>query len=87
MSTYQMLIAVAFNEKMQYTYKELIDSTHIPEPDFKCHLIPFLSLKIITKNPATREFLLTDQFTINNSFKSNHVRIKMPISQMKENKK
>ena len=60
MSTYQMIIAVAFNEKTHYSYKELLESTRIPETDFKCHLIPFLSLKIISKNPPTREFLVTD---------------------------
>jgi len=87
MSTYQMVIALAFNEKGQYSFKELLQKTQIPESDFKCNLIPFFGLKIIKKSPETKEFNQEDVLSLNLAFKSQHFKIKIPVAHLKENKK
>jgi hypothetical protein len=87
MTTYQMVIATCFNERVNYTFKELMQRTNIPETDFKCNLIPFISLKIVTKNPSIKEFNQDDVLSLNLGFKSQHYKIKMPVAHMKENKK
>lgn len=60
--------------------------------DMKCNLIPFLQLKILIKsnpsNPTSsvKEFQSTDLYTLNNGFKHQMYKIKVPIAHAKENK-
>ena len=58
----------------------------IPEMDLKCNLIPLLGLKILAKSPNTKEFQSGDTYSLNNGFKHNLYKIKVPLAHAKENK-
>ena len=54
--------------------------------DLKCNLIPLIGLKLLTKQPNTREFQQEDVYLLNPAFKYNMHKIRIPVAHAKENK-
>ena len=59
--------------------------TQIPLVDLKFHLVPMISkVNILNKVPNKKDFDMTDVFSLNNGFKNNLFKIKIPVAQAKE---
>lgn len=53
--------------------------------DLKFHLVPMITkVSILTKTPNKKDFDMNDQFTLNQQFKNNMFKIKIPVAQAKE---
>ena len=78
-STYQMVILLLFNERNEFSYKELYEATAIPTNDLKRNLLALISNKhkILNKNPDNNKIDETDIFSLNSKFRSNLFKIKV----------
>ena len=79
-STYQMIILLAFNSKERMTFKELANKTLIPDKELRKALLPLFSnssQKILIKSTAASQIECEDIFSVNNSFTSLHRRVKV----------
>ncbi|KRZ83754.1 Cullin-3 [Trichinella sp. T8] len=72
-STYQMCILMLFNKSNQYTYKEIVEQTAIPEKDLKRALLSLIFGK------STQQVLCheEDVFRVNEEFSSRLFRVKI----------
>lgn len=80
-STHQMCILVLYNERDTFTCQELAERTQINEKDLFRALMSLAmgkqNQRILIKNPKTKEIGPDHTFTINDSFTSKLVRIKI----------
>jgi cullin 3 len=57
----------------------------IPEQEIKSHIIPLISkINILLKYPNTKDFNMTDTYTLNPTFKNNLTKITVPVALPKE---
>lgn len=80
-STYQMVVLMLFSNKEKWTFEEMKQETDIPEKDL-IRAIQSLAMakptqRILLKEPKAREILITDVFSVNNSFTSKLIRVKI----------
>lgn len=82
-STHQMCILMLYNERDSYTCKELAEKTQIPERDLSRALMSLAmgkqNQRILMKTPRSRDLKIEpdDLFTINDSFSSKLIRVKI----------
>uniref|UniRef100_A0A6B2KYR3 Cullin family profile domain-containing protein n=1 Tax=Arcella intermedia TaxID=1963864 RepID=A0A6B2KYR3_9EUKA len=78
-STHQMVLLLLFNNHDTLSFKDMLNATGIPGPDLHKNLLPLLvpQHKILTKNPPTKKFAPTDEFSFNEGFKSKLFRVKV----------
>lgn len=80
-STHQMCILMLYNERDSFTFKELAERTQIPEKDLLRALMSLAmgkqSQRILIKSPKTKEIEPDHIFTVNDSFTSKLVRVKI----------
>jgi cullin 3 len=81
-STYQMIILMLFNNKDKWQYDEIKQETDIPEKDLIRALQSLAMAKttqrILIKEPkTTKEIQSTDMFTVNDTFTSKLIRVKI----------
>lgn len=81
-----MIILLMFNNKNELTYKELADSTLIPEKELKRSLLALClgKDKLIVKEEKSKNILDTEKFQWNAKFKSGTVRIRVGQVAVKE---
>lgn len=80
-STYQMVVLMLFSNKEKWTFEEMKQETDIPEKDL-IRAIQSLAMakptqRILLKEPKAREILVSDVFSVNNSFTSKLIRVKI----------
>jgi len=85
-STHQMVILLLFNERNEYSYKELLEATKIPVNDLKRNLITLSAgkQKILEKNNDEKKVEESDVFSFNSNFKSKLFKIKILTVAQKE---
>lgn len=85
-STYQMVILMLFNEKNDYTYKEIHEATQIPIADLKRNLFSLACGKyvLLNKEPNSKSIQDGDTFSFNSKFKSKLFRVKVMTVIQKE---
>lgn len=86
-STYQMCILMLFNDKDTLTFNEIMDATNIPDIQLRRHLISLSTPKhrILRKGSKGKGFSGDDEsFTLNDDYKSNMRRVKIPLVNLKE---
>jgi cullin 3 len=89
-STYQMCILMLFNDDEELTLSQILSKTRIPNLELQRHLISLCTPKyrILRKSSKGRGISGDDDtFCINNDYKSNARRVKIPLismSSMKE---
>lgn len=80
-STHQMCILMLYNERDSFTFRDLAERTQIPEKDLLRALMSLAmgkqSQRILIKSPKTKEIEPDHIFTINDSFTSKLVRVKI----------
>ncbi|CAH8493822.1 unnamed protein product [Dicrocoelium dendriticum] len=88
-STYQMEILMKFNRRGRYTYQELSSETNIPDKELKRSLMALAlgrsNQRILCKEPKSREIEPTDVFSVNDSFVSKHIKVRVQSITVKEN--
>lgn len=73
-------LVLAFDEKTHYTYLDIKELTGIPESDLKRHLQSIAvapRLRLLVKQPMTKDVKDTDVFTLNEKFKSPSIKVKV----------
>jgi len=85
-TTYQMVLLLLFNERNDYTTKEMEDLTKIPSMDIKRNLLGLTAgkQKILEKTGDPKKVVEDDTFTFNNNFKSKLFKIKIGAISQKE---
>lgn len=84
-STYQMCILMLFNEDTQLTLRQIASKTSIPDLELQRHLISLCTPKyrILRKSSKGRGISGDDDtFSINDGYKSNARRVKVPLISM-----
>lgn len=80
-STQQMCILMLYNERDSFSFKELLNRTQIPEKDLPRALMSLAmgkqNQRILIKSPRTKEIEQEHIFTVNDSFTSKLVRVKI----------
>jgi cullin 3 len=76
-STYQMVILLAFRSGAKHTYAALRDITGIPEVDLQRNLLLLARVKILLKHPRVKKALPDDTFTFNFNFATRYHRVKI----------
>ena len=79
-TTYQMIILLLFNERLEYTFDEIQQLTKIPQADLQKNLIALSLIKgknVLTKRPMSKEVGPSDVFRFNEGFKSKLYRVKI----------
>lgn len=80
-STHQMCILMLYNQRESYTYEQLLKLTEIPEKDLIRQLQSLAmgkpTQRILIKHPKTKEIEPSHIFTINDSFTSKHIKLKI----------
>lgn len=80
-TTHQMCILMLYNDRDIYSYQELAEKTQIPEKDLTRALMSLAmgkqNQRILVKHPKTKEIEPGNQFTINDSFTSKLIRVKI----------
>ncbi|CAF1079924.1 unnamed protein product [Adineta ricciae] len=83
-STYQMMILMLFNKKQSWTFEEIHHETDIDEDDMKKALFPLCHQEnLLLKDSNKKNMELTDRFSVNESFASNHRFVKIHSSKVK----
>eukprot|EP01117_Protostelium_nocturnum_P004480 TRINITY_DN1616_c0_g1_i1.p1 TRINITY_DN1616_c0_g1~~TRINITY_DN1616_c0_g1_i1.p1 ORF type:complete len:736 (-),score=230.04 TRINITY_DN1616_c0_g1_i1:109-2316(-) len=86
-STYQMVILLLFNERNEFTYKEIHEATNIPVNELKRNLVALTAgkAKILEKTGAdAKKVEEEDVFSFNSKFKSKLFKIKVLVVAQKE---
>lgn len=86
-STYQMCILMLFNNKTILTLGQIKSETNIPDMELRRHLISLCTSRhrILRKGSKGKHISGdNDTFTLNNSYKSQFKRVKIPLVSMKE---
>eukprot|EP00551_Chaetoceros_affinis_P004249 CAMPEP_0203664768 /NCGR_PEP_ID=MMETSP0090-20130426/2117_1 /ASSEMBLY_ACC=CAM_ASM_001088 /TAXON_ID=426623 /ORGANISM="Chaetoceros affinis, Strain CCMP159" /LENGTH=803 /DNA_ID=CAMNT_0050528119 /DNA_START=41 /DNA_END=2452 /DNA_ORIENTATION=- len=86
-STYQMCILILFNGSNVLTLGQIKTETNIPDMELRRHLISLCTSKhrILRKGSKGKHISGdNDTFTLNNSYKSQFKRVKIPLVSMKE---
>lgn len=88
-SLFQALVLLMFNEKDEYEYKEILETTKIDPIELKRTLQSLacakLNSRVITKEPkGGRDVNEGDKFIFNSKFTSNHYKVKINQVQLKE---
>lgn len=80
-STYAMVILLQFNSHASLTFTDLRSMTSIPESELSRNLqsLACAKYKILTKEPRSRDVKVTDSFSINSTFTSPQLRIKIAL--------
>jgi Cullin, a subunit of E3 ubiquitin ligase len=84
-STYQMCILMLFNEDTELTLRQIASKTSIPDLELQRHLISLCTPKyrILRKSSKGRGISGDDDsFSINDGYKSNARRVKVPLISM-----
>lgn len=81
-STYAMVILLQFNnlqDDESLSYQDLLSTTSIPESELMRNLqsLACAKYKILAKEPKSRDVKVTDSFSINSTFSSPQIRIKI----------
>lgn len=78
-STYQMAILMLFNDKSDYSYKEIQDATQIPLADLKRNLFSLACGKyeLLKKEPSSKKIDEADVFSFNSKFKAKLFKLKV----------
>jgi len=82
-ATYQMILLLQFNDRAEFTYKQLLESTKIPMKDLKRSL-QSLSMgkaaqRILVRRGTGKEIEDNDVFFVNDAFTSKLTRIKIQM--------
>lgn len=83
-----MCILMLFNDRDWMTYREICDSTGIPDSELKRHLqsLSLAKYRVLKKEPREKEVKPDDRFGLNHQFTSRARRVKLQvISARKEN--
>jgi len=86
-STYQMCILMLFNEDASLTLGQIRKATNIPDIELRRHLISLCTPKhrILKKGSKGKHISGDDDtFTLNNGYKSQFKRVKIPLVSIKE---
>ncbi|CAI5707445.1 unnamed protein product [Peronospora effusa] len=86
-STYQAVILMLFNQRLEWRFKDLVERTRIDVKDLKRHLISLCTPKykiLIKSSKGKRIDEETDVFTLNNGYKSKLHRVRIPLVSQKE---
>ncbi len=86
-STYQMCILMLFNDNNVLTLGQIKAETNIPDMELRRHLISLCTSRhrILRKGSKGKHISGdNDTFTLNNSYKSQFKRVKVPLVSMKE---
>ncbi len=80
-STYQMVVLMLFSTKEKWTFEEMKQETDIPDKDL-IRTIQSLAMakptqRILLKEPKVKEIQSNDIFTVNDSFTSKLIRVKI----------
>lgn len=80
-STYQMVVLMLFSTKEKWTFEEMKQETDIPDKDL-IRTIQSLAMakptqRILLKEPKVKEIQPNDIFTVNDSFTSKLIRVKI----------
>jgi cullin 3 len=81
-STYGMVILLAFNDHASLSYSDLQTLTQIPEEDLIRNLQSLAVVpktRLLTKTPMSKDVKPTDVFSINDSFSSKFVRFRVGV--------
>lgn len=60
-------------------FEEMTMLTRIKKDTLKEEIEPLVELKIITKEPSTKELKSNDYFLINNDFQNKNYKLKIPV--------
>lgn len=95
-STYQAMVLLLFNDRAQWSFKEIQQQTEIPAPELKRALQGMMQGKtakdskaparnVLTKEPKGRDVGEEDVFTLNEGFRNKGIRVKLSaVSSQKE---
>ena len=81
-STYSMVILLAFNDHPQLSYIDLLTLTQIPEEDLIRNLQSLAvapKTRLLSKSPMSKDVQPTDLFRINDTFTSKFVRFRVGV--------
>ncbi len=80
-STYQMCVLDLYNNGLEYTFEDIMNTTKIPKDDLKRHLISLVmpKFRILRKVPDGKGIKSTDVFRLNPDFKSKLFRVRIPL--------
>lgn len=79
-TTHQMVVLLLFNDSEKLTYEEIESATAIPEAELKRVMQSLACVKgknVLRKEPMSREINAGDVFSVNDSFSSKFVRVKI----------
>ncbi|KMS93765.1 hypothetical protein BVRB_028190, partial [Beta vulgaris subsp. vulgaris] len=81
--TYQMCILMLFNDADSITFAEIQNLTGIPSNEIQRHLLSLAhpKVRILLKNPNTKQIASDHVFTFNKMYTSNLFRVKVPLLQ------
>ncbi|CAH0479912.1 unnamed protein product [Peronospora belbahrii] len=86
-STYQAVILMLFNQRLEWHFRELVERTRIDVKNLKRHLISLCTPKykiLIKSSKGKRIDEETDVFTVNAAYKSKLHRVRIPLVSQKE---
>lgn len=80
-STFQMIILLLFNRQKIWSFKEIAETSQIPQKDLIPHILSLAhpSMKILKKNPNKKEIHPDDKFMLNKQFQKKAFRVKVPV--------
>ena len=78
-----MCLLMLFNKKNQHTFEEMQLLTRIHSDNLKEQIQPLVDMKIILKEPSTKEISNSDYFLINNDFQDKNYKLKIPTKKRK----
>ncbi|KAL3662375.1 hypothetical protein V7S43_012702 [Phytophthora oleae] len=86
-STYQAVILMLFNQRSEWSFKDIVERTRIDVKDLKRHLISLCTPKyriLIKSSKGKRIDEEADAFTVNDAYKSKLHRVRIPLVSQKE---
>ena len=85
-ATYQALILLLFNEDEELTLERIEEASRLPQQELKRHLQSLAcgKIKVLLKEPKSRDVNPGDKFKVNDGFQANQYRIKIPTIALKQ---
>jgi len=80
-TSYQMVVLLLFNQKKVLTFKEMLEMTKIPRKDLSWQVLSLAHprVKVLRKNPSTKQVEDDHRFGINPKFKNARSRVAIPL--------
>lgn len=84
-----MVVLLLYNHGDEFTFSSILQQTNIPREELEVHLLSLAhpKVKVLLKNPNTREVKDEHTFALNQNYASKLFRVKVPLMKAPTKKK